>query len=464
MTTSGIERSRWELAAESTVVKLRWFGIVMGYILVQTRTGLHDPWAVRAFLALGAGYAALDLAFWRMGEVILKGWPLLVSMMESVFIALLCYHDTGLNSPFRWYYLLSLICCSIRNRAEVAWWTLAFHGLTFLGLAGILGTSPRPESSLLLTLTIMAWVTWASSSLAGSLRAAGEEFARLNAELARAREELEQRVEERTDALRASQARVIQQEKMAAFGLLAAGIAHEVGNPLAALSSLVQMLQRRGPDPYTSEKLDLAGRQLQRIERTIRELVDFSRPASTAVTRVRIGEVVDEALGIAKYYQRTKQRSITTVVPPDLPTIAIVRDYLTQVVLNLVLNAIDATAEQGRIHVEAHVEDGGIVLSVDDDGRGISLADRCRLFQPFFTTKPHGTGLGLFVSRQILEDYSGRLDYRSELGRGSTFIVRLPLEPERPPTDLGLSVPGTACAGEVGEAVAPAERRSGFRA
>ena len=123
-----------------------------------------------------------------------------------------------------------------------------------------------------------------------------------------AREDLERRVEERTEALRASQARVIQQEKMAAFGLLAAGIAHEVGNPLAALSSLVQILKRRGPDPYTAEKLDLAARQLQRIERTIRELIDFSRPASTAVTRVRIAEVVDEALGIAKYYQRTKQR------------------------------------------------------------------------------------------------------------------------------------------------------------
>ena len=99
MTVAGIERSRWELAAESTVVKLRWFGIVMGYILVQTRTGLHDPWAVRAFLALGAGYAALDLAFWRMGEVFLKGWPLFVSLMESVFIALLCYHDTGPRQP-----------------------------------------------------------------------------------------------------------------------------------------------------------------------------------------------------------------------------------------------------------------------------------------------------------------------------------------------------------------------------
>jgi two-component system NtrC family sensor kinase len=422
------ERARWELSAESAVVKLRWFGVVMGYILVQTRTGLHDPWAVRAFLALGAGYAALDLAFWRMGEVFLKRWPLFVSLMESVFIALLCYHDTGITSPFRWYYLLSLICCSIRYSSAVAWWTFAFHSLSLLALSRILGVTPLWESSLPLTWTIMAWATWACSSLAGSLHAAGQELEHLNAELASIREDLESRVAERTDALRASQARVIHQEKMAAFGLLAAGIAHEVGNPLAALSSLVQILKRRGPDAYTSEKLDLAGRQLQRIERTIRELIDFSRPASTVVSRVRASEVVDEALGIAKYYQRTKQRSITTDIPADLPAVVGVRDYLTQVVLNLVLNAVDATADQGRIHVAARQEDGSLVLSVEDDGRGISIADRCRLFQPYFTTKAHGTGLGLFVSRQILEDFAGSLAFVSEPGEGSTFIVRLPLQ------------------------------------
>src|SRR5262249_12724006 len=162
-----------------------------------------------------------------------------------------------------------------------------------------------------------------------------------------------------------SQARVIQQEKMAAFGLLAAGIAHEVGNPLAALSSLIQMLQRRGPDPYTSEKLELAVGQLLRIERTIRELVDFSRPASTAVIRVRVHEIVEEALGIAKYYQRTKQRSITAEISSRLPTVLAVRDHLTQVVLNLVLNAIDATEDQGTIQVKAHAEDGWLVLSVE---------------------------------------------------------------------------------------------------
>jgi signal transduction histidine kinase len=467
MTAGATERSRWELAAEAIVVKLRWFGVVMGYILVQTRTGLHDPWAVRAFLALGAGYAALDLAFWRMGEVFLERWPLFVSLMESVFIALLCYHDTGLNSPFRWYYLLSLICCSIRYRSVVAWWTLAFHSLSLLGLARVLGGPSFWESSLPLTLTIMVWVTWACSSLAGSLHAAGEELERLNGELGLARKDLEQRVAERTDALRASQARVIQQEKMAAFGLLAAGIAHEVGNPLAALSSLVQILTRRGPDQYTAEKLDLAARQLQRIERTIRELVDFSRPASTAATRIKIAEVVDEALGIAKYYQRTKQRSITTRIQPGLPAVLGVRDYLTQVVLNLVLNAIDATDDQGRIQVEARDDDGWLVLSVDDDGRGISIADRCRLFQPFFTTKSHGTGLGLFVSRQILEDFAGTLSFRSEPGQGSTFFVRLPLTRGQPaglveelpaPPDVLSAEPDLALDAPRPGAESPAER------
>jgi two-component system, NtrC family, sensor kinase len=420
-------RARWELAAESIVVKLRWFGVVMGYILVQTRSGLHDPWAVRAFLALGAGYAALDLAFWHMGEVFLERWPLFVSMMESVFIALLCYHDTGLSSPFRWYYLLSLICCSIRYRSLVAWWTLSFHSLSLLGLSLALGTPSLWQSTLPLTLTIMVWVTWASSSLAGSLHAAGEELARLNAELARTRLELEQRVEERTSALKASQARVIHQEKMAAFGLLAAGIAHEVGNPLAAVSSLVQILKRKRPDPYTAEKLDLAARQLQRIERTIRELIDFSRPASTAAVKFQIAEVVDEALGIAKYYQRTKDRRITTAIDPLLPALEGARDYLTQVVLNLVLNAVDATLDQGHICVAARTDGPDLVVTVEDDGRGISIADRARLFQPFFTTKSHGTGLGLYVSRQILEDFAGTLSFHSEPGEGSTFIVRLPL-------------------------------------
>src|ERR1051326_6252177 len=101
---------------------------------------------------------------------------------------------------------------------------------------------------------------------------------------------------------------------MAAFGLLAAGIAHEVGNPLTSISTLVQMLQRRDCDSYTAEKLSLVSGQLQRIQTTLRELVTFSRPASTVRTRIRWSDIVGEALGIAKYYKRTKGRVLSTCI------------------------------------------------------------------------------------------------------------------------------------------------------
>ncbi len=417
-----------EPATESIVVRIRWLGIGMGYVLALSRSGLHDRSAVCAFLALGAGFAALDTAFHRMGEVFLRRWPLFVGSMEATFIALLCYHDTGMESPFRWYYLLSLICCAFRYRRAVAWITFGLHCLSLLVLFLVLEPSRSAGGAMPLTIAILAWVTWASSAMAGLLKATGARLAQANADLELQSAELERRVAERSEALRASQARVIHQEKMAAFGLLAAGIAHEVGNPLAALSSIVQILQRRHPDEYMAEKLDLADRQLGRIQRTIRELVEFARPASPVPGKVRVGEVVEEVLAVAKYYYRTGDRAFSVEIAEDLPPILAPRDHLLQVVLNLVFNAIDATARGGRIGVSAAVVGDAIELSVTDDGRGIAEADRARLFQPYFTTKRQGTGLGLYVSRKIVHELRGSIACRSEPGEGATFTVVLPVE------------------------------------
>lgn len=422
---SGVGRDDWELAAERIIVKIRWFGVAMGLALVQTRTGLRDPSAVRAFLALGAGYAALDVAFFRMGEVFLGRVPALVALMESTFIALLCYHDVGVDSPFRWYYLLSLICCAIRFGGRVAWPAFGFHCVGYLSLIGATGGAP---TSGLLTLAILAWATWAGSALASVIRETGTRLARANAELQEHGAALERRVAERSEALRASEARTIQHEKMAAFGQLAAGIAHEVGNPLTALDAIVQLLRRRDPDPYALEKLELAARQLDRIGRTVRELVDFSRPASTAPGRFSAREVVDEALAIAKYHQRGRSIVVSTELPADLPAVRGVRDHLAQVILNLVLNAVDAAGPEGTIRIVGVWGPGWVELLVEDDGPGIGPADRCRLFRPYFTTKPSGTGLGLFVSRQIVEESGGTLTYRTAVGRGTTFVVRLPVD------------------------------------
>ena len=417
-----------DLAIESIVVKTRWFGIVAGVLLVETRIDLRDPAMLRAFLALGAGFAVLDAAHHWRGEVFLRSRPLFVSFMEALFIGLLCYYDAGLESPFRYYYLLSLICCAFRYRRRFVWLTLGFDCLSLAVLGWVLRDDRAGLAALPLTAVILAWVTWASSSLASLLKRAGSRLLELNGDLTRNRAELEQRVAERSDALRASQARVIHQEKMAALGLLAAGIAHEIGNPLTGISSLIQILQRHGGDSYTAEKLGLILNQVGRIQRTIRELVDFSRPASALEVSVRLSDVVDEALGIAKYYQRTKDRAIATRIPADLPKVRAVRDRLSQVVFNLAMNAIDATAKNGEIHLEAELDGSNLALRVRDDGRGVADADLDKLFQPYYTTKPQGTGLGLFVSRQIIEEMGGTLTYRSQADQGAEFVIVLPKE------------------------------------
>ena len=168
--------------------------------------------------------------------------------------------------------------------------------------------------------------------------------------------------------------------------------------------------------------------QLRRIQGILRELVNFSRPASTERERLGLAGVLDEALGIAKYYKGVKSRAIRVEVPADLPPLVAVRGQLVSVFLNLILNAIDATAKGGHIVLGAAAESGGLRAWVRDDGAGMAPEQRERLFQPYFTTKKHGTGLGLFVSRQLLGQHGGCIDCESRPGDGTTFTIWLPTD------------------------------------
>jgi signal transduction histidine kinase len=432
--------SRWELAAENIAVKIRWFGLLVGYILVNVDdASLDRRWVLSAILTLGATYTLLDTWFSFRGRVFLGRYPLSVSLMESLFIGLLCYFHTGLESPFRYYYFLSLICCAIRHPSHVTYatWTLHCASYTLLYLA--LPSEQHQPLTLLLTLVILGWVTWASDALGLLLKRIGTHLGHLNTALRENQTQLEARIAERTRELQEAQAQMLHQEKMAAFGLLAAGIAHEVGNPLTSISSLVQMVQKHGADAYTAEKLALVSGQLQRIQTTLRELVNFSRPASSERTRFTLAEVLDEALNIAKYYKRTKGRVIERQVPADLPPLWGVRDQLVQVFLNLVLNAVDATARGGRIELRAEQSGEGVTVTVRDDGAGIDPQHVGRVFQPYFTTKKNGTGLGLFVSRNLIVAHGGRIEFESRPGEGTTFRVDLPQAGQGAPIPHGLA-------------------------
>jgi two-component system NtrC family sensor kinase len=420
-----------ELAAESITVRIRWFGLCIGYVMVNWIGRETNQPELNAILTLGAVYALVDTFLSLRGRIFLSEWQLIVSLMEAVFIGLLCYFDTGLDSPFRFYYFLSLLVCAIRHTPRLTFLTLAVHSVSFILLAMSAmnsGSFGRDEvTQLVLTLVFMSWVTWAITALTGLMKTAGQRLAELNSQLRQNQLLLEERIAERTRELQQSQALLIQQEKQAAFGLLAAGIAHEVGNPLASISSLVQMLNRHDADDYTKERLQLVDDQLHRIQRTLRELVDFSRPATSEQSRCHVHEVINVALNIAKYYKRRKGKEIITLFADDLPQVRLVRDQLIQIILNLILNSMDATEEGNSITIRTRREQDQLQIAIIDTGHGITAENATSIFEPYFTTKPTGTGLGLFVCRQIVrEQLNGDIQLTNSDTSGTTFTLSLP--------------------------------------
>src|SRR5258708_4364288 len=371
------------------------------------------------------------------GRVFLSRWPWVISLMEAVFIGLLCYFDLGLESPFRFYYFLSLLVCAVRYSPAVTIATFALHSISYGELFFSRGLESKNLATLFVMLVSMGWVTWACTSLAGLLKAAGRRLSQLNTALQQNQAQLEERIQERTTALQQSQALVVQQEKQAAFGLLAAGIAHEVGNPLAAISSLVQLLNRRPNDDYTRERLQMVDDQLRRIQGTLRELVNFSRPATNLKSMCDVHNLIDAALSIAKYYKRTKGKNIVTGYAERLPLLRVVRDQLVQVFLNLILNAMDATEEGGTIEITTALVSGWIEVAVRDDGHGISAENQVCVFRPYFTTKDTGTGLGLFVCKHIIENtIDGRIELSETSPAGTKFKVFLTCDNVRQHPDV----------------------------
>ena len=433
------EEFHWQLAAESITVRIRWFGLCVGYVLVNFIGPGDQQVILNGILTLGAVYALID-TYWSMrGRIFLSKHPLVISLMEAVFIGLLCHFDGTFDSPFRFYYFLSLLVCAIRYTPAITYATFGLHAISFSSVAVVHGIAGRSDwENLFLMLVLMGWVTWASTALAGLLAGASRQLSELNRQLKQNQALLEQRIEQRSRQLQKSQALLLQQEKQAAFGLLAAGIAHEVGNPLAAISSLVQMLKRRDYDEYTRERLQMVDDQLSRIQRTLRELVDFSRPATTEESLCDIHEVIGAALNIAKYYKRKKGKRIVTRYAEGLPRIKVIRDQLVQLFLNLILNAMDATDEGGLVEISTTLRDGWLEVAVRDDGHGIADDQRDRIFEPYFTTKATGTGLGLFVCRNIVERLpQGRIELTETSPNGTTFTVYLSCENVRRHPDVG---------------------------
>lgn len=226
------------------------------------------------------------------------------------------------------------------------------------------------------------------------------------------------------------QQQIDQSEKLAVLGQMAAGIAHEIGNPLTAISSLVQILQRKTHDAFINKQLASIKENIDRISKIVRELVDFSRPPGYEKTPTQITDIIKTALGIVKYDKRVKEVNFKTKFAANSPLINIIPDQLLQVLVNILINALDAIEGKGNISVSSKYDISSVYIDITDDGCGIASENIDKLFNPFFTTKNvgKGTGLGLSVSYGIMKKFNGDIKVRTTLNKGTTFTIVLPLE------------------------------------
>ena len=254
------------------------------------------------------------------------------------------------------------------------------------------------------------------SFLAASVGVALEN-ARLYGELAQSKQELER-----------SQVQLIQAEKLAATGRLAASIAHEINNPLQAIQNCLHLVLNR---PLTDEKksryLNMAQEEVERLITIVTRTLDFYRPSKGRPSPTQVNDVVEAVLALAGKRLEHGHVRVQRKLAPDLPQLTVVRDQLTQVFLNLVINAAEAMPEGGELTISSAREDNWVCVGFSDTGPGIPPDEVSKIFEPFYTTKATGTGLGLAVSYGIVERQGGRITVNSQLGQGATLTVRLPI-------------------------------------
>jgi two-component system NtrC family sensor kinase len=244
---------------------------------------------------------------------------------------------------------------------------------------------------------------------------------------------------EMTQKLSDAQRQVYQSQKLAAVGQLAAGVAHEINNPLTGVLSYSSFLLKRAADkPEFKEDLEVIVRETQRCRGIVKGLLDFARPSPPEKHPTDINEIVERAIRIVQTQLAAHRVEVQKTLRPDLPTVQADANQIQQIIVNLLLNADDAMGEGGgTVTLATALKTDGdapltgareIEISVSDTGCGIPPANLERIFEPFFSTKGRkGTGLGLAVAWGIVEKHNGRIEVESEVGKGTTFRVLLPV-------------------------------------
>jgi signal transduction histidine kinase len=244
--------------------------------------------------------------------------------------------------------------------------------------------------------------------------------------------DLARAVAQMTEQLRQSRAQLVQSEKLASIGQMAAGVAHGLRNPLASLRAAAQLAQHRVEGPAAREPLSAIIEQVDRLDNRIAHLLTFSRPAPFRPLRESVRSLVDGALSGFTELLRQRRVELGLAVPPTLREIRVDPMRLEQALTEIISNALDAMSDGGRLEIAAQSQNSeggaaGVLLEITDSGPGIAAEILPNLCEPFFTTRPEGTGLGLAIAKRYVEETCGRLDIVSRIGHGTTVRIWLPV-------------------------------------
>jgi signal transduction histidine kinase len=258
------------------------------------------------------------------------------------------------------------------------------------------------------------------------------EFNRMADRMQRTNEQLQRRskeLEQRVNQLRRLQAQLMQSERMAATGELAAQIAHEINNPLGIIKNYVGIAKMLMPEEDSNrENLKIVDQEINRIAGIVRRLLKFAKPGMEDIQPVQINQILEELLALLRGQLFRAKIETSSELAENLPEVSVSTDQIRQVFLNLIKNAEDAMPNGGRLSIRTRYRKGRVEIDIADDGCGIPSEEVKNIFEPFFTTKGvKGTGLGLSVSYGIVKNYNGEISVDSEPGRGTTFTIQLPV-------------------------------------
>jgi signal transduction histidine kinase len=227
--------------------------------------------------------------------------------------------------------------------------------------------------------------------------------------------------------LQANIAEMKKAERLSAAGQLAASLAHEIRNPLASMSGAAGILQRgTAPPEFVADSLDIIQKESQRLNKLLTGFLNFANPRSPRLQSTNAGELLRSVLSLASHSAEANGIRLRQLSADEEPEIACDPEQMKQVLLNLVINAIEASAPGAEIRLSTFAHSGNIAIEVEDDGAGIPREAEGRIFDPFFTTKAKGTGLGLAISSMIVSQHNGSLSFHANESGGTTFRIELP--------------------------------------